>query len=779
MDKNKTHGDRGWVPEADARQVLEPLPEARIKQCLQVCRQLTHAYVQTHYGDFWQTWLATLEKREQQASSNKDAVALNEMVALLQHRAATSADDFLRRLDIGFDEFRQQKLQAPVGQERFRGERLMLVDNAELEETIAITSICHRADTDQAEALWALQQRLSLLNEGRKIDERSNPLSPIQFCEALRRQMAELTLDTRGKIMGYKYFEAALIHSLGDLYNGINQALAAAGVLENLRYQIHAPERPVTQTSSLSQVLEAAQQELAAPSQQRAYEPEDELQAQHESQRHQQDLVGAIRLLQGHLAQATGSAEPSADTAPGSHYTPASGRPLGAGSGLDPAALIDMVNAMQAVKLAGGRALVTEVGDRLQPLPVGLVTDELMAHLQARTSDEVRADDMQLIELVGLLFDYILSDEQLPDSVKALLSYLHTPILKLAFIDETFFEHVDHPARQLLNAMAEAGVRWVSDEDTNPGDIFDKIKATVFSVLGSFERDVEVFAEALQDFTAYTRNVARRQELVEKRAMEKARGEEKLREAKLQVNAYVHARIRGKDLPSPVLLLLLLPWSDYMAFVILRYGLESPACQEAFALVDELLWTIEPKVLEADKVRQVQIQESLMHQLQMGFDTIGYEQAKARKLIDSISALQKLAQQSRAPAAAPESMRSKLEAMAAEKAGQTPADTLPLTPAEADLVEKLKLIEFGTWMENAQGKRLKVAWYNPKTMHYMLVDQQGRKVSVVSALQLAREMIAGGLRIIAGSAKPFFERALENIYYSLTAKASNTLLEDE
>src|SRR5690606_18543594 len=124
------------------------------------------------------------------------------------------------------------------GQERFRGERLSLVDNAELEETIAITSICHRADSEQAEALWALQQRLALLNDGRKVDERSNPLSPIQFCEALRRQIAELAVDTRTKVMGYKHFEAALSKPLGGLYDDINSALADGGVLENLRYQM-------------------------------------------------------------------------------------------------------------------------------------------------------------------------------------------------------------------------------------------------------------------------------------------------------------------------------------------------------------------------------------------------------------------------------------------------------------------------------------------------------------------------------------------------------------
>jgi hypothetical protein len=59
----------------------------------------------------------------------------------------------------------------------------------------------------------------------------------------------------------------------------------------------------------------------------------------------------------------------------------------------------------------------------------------------------------------------------------------------------------------------------------------------------------------------------------------------------------------------------------------------------------------------------------------------------------------------------------------------------------------------------------------------MLVDQQGRKVSRVAGLQLAREMIAGKAHVIAGSTKPFFERALENIYQTLNERAGNLTAE--
>src|SRR5690554_7472542 len=64
--------------------------------------------------------------------------------------------------------------------------------------------ISHRADSQFAEVLWALHQRLALLQGGDKIDERSNPVSPIQFCDNVRRVLQELKLDARTKVLGYK-----------------------------------------------------------------------------------------------------------------------------------------------------------------------------------------------------------------------------------------------------------------------------------------------------------------------------------------------------------------------------------------------------------------------------------------------------------------------------------------------------------------------------------------------------------------------------------------------
>ena len=131
----------------------------------------------------------------------------------------------------------------------------------------------------------------------------------------------------------------------------------------------------------------------------------------------------------------------------------------------------------QAVAVAGETIEAAEPGE-LQPMPVRMISRQLHDQLVEDAGGEelaMESMDMQTIDLVGMLFEYMLSDDNLPDSIKALLSYLHTPFLKIAFIDKDFFEQTEHPARLLLNNMAEAGVKWVSNDGTCQYDIYDKI----------------------------------------------------------------------------------------------------------------------------------------------------------------------------------------------------------------------------------------------------------------------------------------------------------------
>lgn len=781
-------------------------PDATVFAHLKACQKITADHTQNLFDDFHSELDEKLQEFVDKAKSNEEGSDLQETIRTLQHNGSQLRQQFAHRLNDGFVRFKEKRLNSRTGEKEYRSDVLSLVDNEDLEEIIALSSVAQRAEEQFGEALWLVNQRLAVLNGGDKVYANNNPISPIQFCEALRKALSKLSLDTKSKIIAYKVFDAELVNKLPAIIGDVNQYLAGQDVLPDLHHTAANSQQPnggdsggLEEASAAPYEQESGQNPAPEP-QARVGTSSGGLEPSSSAQGlarglPEGNLVQAIRNLQHHLAEAgsdgaasggnAGAGNPA--QAPGQAHVPSSqaqanGMAPSPGGAAAPSNMMNdvgiysnqqLVAALQALQ-ARALSLTTVAADAsagMAPQNVALVNHQLTEQLKEESDNgDVDPDDMHTIDLVGMLFEYMLSDDRLPDSVKTILSYLHTPILKVAFLDSSFFEKDEHPARLLLNSLAEAGTRWVGNDGTSQYDIYSRVREVVSRVLDEFENDVRLFAELLLEFSSNVKKIARRQELMEKRVMEKVQGEEKLREVKVRVNREIRSRTDGTELPSAILLLLLQPWSDYLAFVLLRYGDESESWQTGIAAVDELIWSIEAKQDE-DKNRMERL-DDLLDTIESGCETIGYDQSKSSKLISALVSLQKMATESKKPEPAPPPMRDKLENEAAERAGgEEDATTGRSTPEEKKMVENLKMIEFGTWFEFEGGKRLKVAWYNSKTMHYMLVDQTGKKVAMKSGLELAREMLSGRARVIAGSTKPLFERALENILENLNAQA--------
>ena len=732
-----------------------PLSNAAVISHLKSCQQLASEHARQSFSKFMDAFDEALLNEINAAHSNQDAVDLGGIQRMFRQNREEIERYYCGYVSEGFVKFKKRELNTTIGSGDAQADddEFSLIGNEDLEEAIAITSLTQRADSYFAEPLWALNQRFAVLNGGEHVTESSNPASPIQLCESLRKALRFMPADNRTKTLAYKVYDKLLLSLTRDITEDINQYLKSQGILPHLRYTLPTGSAPA---SFLSDEGSADADIGGGEDDDRQGAPDENL----SPDEYQTELLHAIRNLQNQLlisgaAVAPPQAIPITDT--------------------------QLIQALQMVQhQSGGLPGLVQTGQPLTPISINDVVAELKEILKEEYEDgEVQKGDMQTIDLVGMLFEYMLNDENLPDRVKALLSYLHTPFLKIAFIDPGFFEKSDHPARLLLNSLAEAGSRWVGNDGTQQYDMYEKIKYVVDQLLKEFDNDVKIITTLLLEFNSYTKNIIRRQELMEKRATEKAQGEEKLREVKLRVNDEIRKRTHNRELPSALLLFLLQPWSDYLSFSLLRYGDHSERWTKALALVDDVLWCIRPKTKDEDKARQLEMHEDIIASIKSGFETIGFDQTKGKKLVDAVSSLMKLAMQSKKAEPAPAPMRHKLEQIAAEKAGNDPTSDDVATPEEAQVVEKLKVIEFGTWFEFEGGRRLKIAWYNARTSHYMLVDQMGKRVDMMSGLEMARQMISGSAKIISGSSKPFFERALENIFHKLNEKAeANRVSED-
>src|SRR5690348_4976298 len=114
---------------------------------------------------------------------------------------------------------------------------LSLVDDRELEESLAVSSMVAKADARLASALMALNQRLSVLSGGRSTTNTNNPLGPGALTEAFREALGELTeVNIRVRLIILKMFERYVLKALDTLYYDVNVRLVQAGVLPQLRH---------------------------------------------------------------------------------------------------------------------------------------------------------------------------------------------------------------------------------------------------------------------------------------------------------------------------------------------------------------------------------------------------------------------------------------------------------------------------------------------------------------------------------------------------------------
>ncbi len=782
--------------------MAQSTPQKIISDCKALAKQFNEKLLEGYFSEVDEKIMSFADK----AKTNVQQWQLLELSRNIKNKQPEMRLLFDESISKSFDLFLQGKLgedKPDSGQDL--SPSLSLVADEKLEEDIAVSSLARRIETRYNEDMYALNQRFSMLIGGRKIQEEGNPAGPTQFANALHTAIEPLALDVKFMVLFYKIFEKNITPQLGDLYAEINQCLINAGILPNLRYQVSKkestgshqaiPPQPEPENYEVDNPFNTgAQPAVQVPPGQQPMQQSMQQPVQQQAMQQQPMQVPVASFAPSVPQEVARSITPPDSTLPPEQYQQqlfgairtmqqAVARPQGMGMS-GPATSQDMVNVINhAQMMAAGHA------DEIEQATVGIAPcdtvtaqaatgQQLQEQVNAETDKNITDSDADIIDLVGMIFEYMLSDEHLPDNVKAVLSYLHTPFLKIAFLDKEFFVQPQHPSRVLLNALAETGSKWVSGDGTSQFKAFPKIKGVVRRILMEFDNDITLIDDLLAEVREFNKKVEKNVQLLEQRAAEKAEGEDKLRNVKRLVNKTVKGRIDGKKLPSPIIVLLLHPWSEYLTFSLLRHGEESEDWKNCLDIMDKILWSITPKTTKEDKDALVVMQEVITDELQHAFNTIGYDQAKANKLLNALHELHMIALNGKLAQPATPDVKQEIQATAVGEEEVKQEESIEnISAEEQELVEKLRMVEFGTWvefdeLEGQRNQRLKIAWFNGRTMHYMLVNRAGKQVAMCSGIEMARHMLAGNARIISGTTKPFFERALENIFARLHSSAA-------
>ncbi|NQD81462.1 DUF1631 domain-containing protein, partial [Pseudomonas sp. CrR14] len=464
---------------------------------------------------------------------------------------------------------------------------------------------------------------------------------------------------------------------------------------------------------------------------------------------------------------------------PGGTPSMASFAPENARRSYDAADLLAALDRMQ-------QASAEELAQRLErPQQVaGLKADlqrQLASHSVEPLQHRLGNRETDVIDLVGMLFDFILDDDNLPQPYKVALSHLHTPYLKVALLDKALFTRQHHPARQLINAMAKAGVLYGAQDEVH--GLLAKVRWVVKQVIEHFSGDLQLFDELLKEFNEFTGTLKQRVDLQERRAVETAKGRDKLLAARHQ-SAQVIAQSLAKRSPPPLIRHFLeRTWIDVLVFIQLRHGSSSEQWQRASEVAEQLAWSgTQLDAAHRDRLQQLRIE--MLEELRKGLMLLGgYHQDDIRRLLQDLVACQHAVQAGQPGLASGLTLPpnpSQLGAMLGDDAAllNVVKASTTLSQKGQRLVSELEKIEFGTWFEFINGDKrqtLKLSWYSPTTHNYMFVDPNGQRAAVKSVSQLAEEMEQGIARLSKPDrAAPVVDRALTAVYRVLQQLTGRT-----
>ena len=707
---------------------------------------------------------------------------------------------FQEQLSKTFNEFAAGKLQ-PVRPEFASSSNapsnLSLVDNQELEESLAIASMVAKAENRQSQQLFAVNQRLSVLRGGAKVEDSTNPLAPAPLCQAFRVSMRELELDVQGKLIIYKLFDRYVMSGLDALYDEINKQLIQSGVLPQIRPTLPGGSRapyngPMTPrgagSASLPPPVTGELVESIQPG--GGYGNYDPAAAQLQA-----EIYSTLRSL---LANRRGNVPISGD-GNGELINP--GQPGAPITSLAHTELLSALSLLQNQAMVAQNSASTAV-DAAQV--VNQIKHELLDQAEkfhAGQKAHVASADEDTIDLVGMLFEFILQDRNLPLQMQALLSRLQIPILKVAILDKHLFAQKTHPARILLDTMAQACISW-SEESDRDHRLYDKVKETVDSVLKEFDDDVSIFERTQKDFENFLESNKKRAELAEQRAAEATRGREKLQDARRKASAEIHKRIDGKQLPAIMQSVLTRPWANFLVLTMLRQGEDSTEWKQALRFADEFVWSAEPKVNDGDRTRLKGLLPVLEKHLRHGLATVAYHENDVKQLMHGLNALYQRLLMPPTPAAAQrgealsdDDTQAMLEIVDKGQPAPMPesddeqivltsgAETSVVANYSADdeFLQQAKAMKVGTWVEftNAETgvkERAKLSWISPISSKYLFVNRKGLKVADKTVFALSAELRRGSTMIL--EEVPLFDRALDAIVERLKAAHSTKPVDD-
>lgn len=483
---------------------------------------------------------------------------------------------------------------------------LTLMDEDDLELEIRLDNLSARLFQETGGDLWKIHLRFVTLLKRTDLSKNHNPVGPnaiIRGLEEMFEAADAISLDKKLEMLDR--IETGLQKNLPVVYAEINNFLADQG----------AEAAPPNIVSSTDHVRPEAVASATANSSVTATDN------------------ALLALKQALFSQLPPVAPPKGKTASGA-----------VGALVSQAALERLNFRLDELDRLGGFVPATN-SPRLETLIPGLFSEENASPPQrpkslsaAELGIPATAPEGLAIDTLAMIFGSILDNPKLPDALKSIISSLQIIILKLALRDAVFFTDAAHPARLLLDRMGVATFGLPLDVSAR-----HPICKRLFEIAGQlrsgFKGDVAAFNAALTQVDA----------LIAARTTDLANGAKPYIPLLEQLDQRDQAAIEAglaldkliqRGVPAPVREFIDNTWRRVLQLVLSEHGQHSSQWQANNKVIEELLWSFEPKAAAEDRQALAKRLPEILKLLKAGMERVGMSAEAQAAFFDTSFSLQ-------------------------------------------------------------------------------------------------------------------------------------------
>lgn len=680
---------------------------------------------------------------------------------------------------------------------------LSLIEDNLLETSLAVSNMVAKANYLCKDELFALEQRIAYLLRLDCATKASNPLDPVNICNAFKDACNELDSDIKVKLIILKLFEKYVIRDLKGIYQEINRLLAQNNILPVISYAIR------NNASAEAAIGEALQESCMVE----------------EGNQGSADLFASLQAL-----------IKTSGTSPGMVPGAAIPSSPGLAGGIHQASTGEVLSNLTMLQRgAPGHIFGETIHSGAAPDAAGTanVLRELKSHTVFST---MSGEENYTIDIVAMLFDYILDDHNIPDRMKAIIGRLQIPVLKVVMLDRTFFSKKMHPARGLLNTLSHAAIGLDGHDDETAASIYTKADQAVQRILNEFDDDIRIFQDLLDELEAFLKEISRQCEEKMEQARKEMEEQTLHHNAGIIANQEVRKRIDNADIDQAVKTFLNEYWSRLLMISFLKDEGDCTSMQTHIETMDRLIWSVLPKHNPEERRLLVEALPGLLGALNEGMDRLEVPPHERETFFGQLARCHSKAVSHRSritaepcemkepassdphpgeneetcappgetsPDKCPEpELAADIEAPTGEAeqpeqepvtASPTPSasdimaqiekgdieveeitlgngpDTNTPSPIEDEFTEQARNLAKGSWLafkaENGSATHEKLLWINTVTSMYMFSNRNGRNTRNLSLHQLAEFFRAGQAEILEED--ELIDRAVNNLVITL------------